>query len=370
MKIEKNDVSSSNLTIKLLKSIGSPFTPNYELNPPKNHDEALELYHHAVKNKIGLMYLESLNNQKRLEEFGLKSKYEEEQIMHKSQSITARRISELFNSSGINYAIFKSIMPFSATPNDVDIVHFGGDKEFKRAVQIMLQSNYIEIKGYVDTEQCMFHDVKYGGILDPHPNKKDIYDIDLYQKISASYIIYLDKNKLEKYVTKINILGDSIKVFMSEAELMIIIIHSIIPEMLFTLLVYYATLHYFAIMNTEEINKFINIVQENNAVFSVRSNCSLVAELHRAAHGFIPEKIKKILLKLDIDNKERELLIKNNFKMPHKYSNSAVIKTIFEKIKETESRNSIIKQIILMSNPKLMGWIIWNIVWRRRRDTY
>lgn len=373
MRIEKNalqGVPSLNLTIKLLRSIGSPFVSNYEYGTFKNRDEVLELYDYAIKNKIGLIYLESLNNRKMLEEFELKSKYEEEQIKYKSQSTTLCRISEIFNSSGINYAIFKSIMPFLATPNDVDIVHFGSHKEFERAIIIMLQSDYIEIKGYADTEQCMFHDTKYGGILNPHPSHKDIYDIDLYQKISASYVIYLDKNKLEKYVTHTNISGHNIRVFRPEAELMTIIIHSLIPEMLCTLLVYYATLHYFAVMNNEDIDRFINIVQDNNAVSSVRSSCSIVAELHRTVHGFIPEKIEKILLELDVDNTERELLIKNNFRMPHRYSSRVVIKTLFEKMREKESRNSIIKQMILMCNPRLARWVIYNIIWRRRRDTY
>jgi len=357
-----------NLTLKLLGMIGSPFCDENEPQLPRSKKEALELYDYAIKNKIGLTYLESLRDQKKLEEFGLKSKYEEEQRKHNMQSITACRISELFNSSGVNYAIFKSIMPFPATPNDVDIIHFGSDEEYKKAAEKMLTSNYMEVKGEVDAEQRMFHDTRES----KHPNtlKKDVYDVDLYQKLSASQIIYLDKRKLEKHVTEINVSGDKIKVLRPEAELVAIIIHSIIPEMLFTLFVYYATLHYVEKIGSQEINGFIDIVNDNHVTFAVKAHCSLVAELHKAAHGFVPEKIVGILDELGDETREKEILTKNNFKMPHKYSLIAVARTLMEKSKEKEFRRSAVKQMVYMLNPKVATWVIYNILSRRKRETY
>lgn len=367
MNKEHGDLPCS--TIKLLRTIGSPFPSEQKEVSPENKEEALELYEYATKNKIGLAYLESIKDQGKLEEFGLIEKYEEEQKKHNEQLITASRISELFNSSGVNYAIFKSIMPFPATPNDVDIIHFGSDDEFERAAEIMLQSDYMEVKGQADAEQRMFHDVKCGGCLDPHPKEKDVYDVDLYQKISASHLLYLDKKKLEKYIAEINIFG-KIKVLRPEAELVTIIIHSIIPEMLCTLFVYYATLHHLERMHSEEINKFIDIATENNVTFAVKTHCSLVAELHKVAHGFVPEEIKELLVKLGDEEREQEILLKNNFKMPHKYSLLAVTRILLEKAKEAGFRRSALKQGIYMLNPKLFKWVISEIVLRRDRETY
>ena len=357
-----------NRTVKLLKIIGSPFTPEQKKDLPTNSDEALKLYAYATKNKIGLLYLESLKDQGKLEEFGLETKYQEEQKKHNEQSITAIRISELFNSFGVNYAIFKSIMPFPATPNDVDIIHFGSDDEFNKAAKIMLQSGYIEIKGSADSSQREFHDARECGHLNPH--KKDIYDIDIYQKVAASYIIYLDKRKLEKYVTEVNRSNNQIKVLSPEAELVTVIIHSIIPEQLCTLFAYYPTLHYLAKMNSEEISRFTDITKENNATFAVKAHCSLVAELHKAAHGFVPEIIEGLLTKLGDETSERKKLLKNNFKMPHKYSLSVVARILLEKSKEAEFRRSVVKQMVYMLNPRLTKWVITNILWRRRRETY
>ena len=366
--MSRKQQSSSNPTIKLLRTIGSPFVSGQEL--PGNKAEALELYNYATKNKIGLAYLESLKDQGTLEEFGLKSKYEEEQRKHDIQSVTAIRISELFNSFDVNYAIFKSIMPFPATPNDVDIIHLGSDEEFERAAEIMLQSDYMEVKGQADAEQRMFHDTRDTGYLDIHPQGKDVYDIDVYQKISASYVLYLDKRKLEKYVVEVDTASSKIKVLKREAELVAIIIHSIIPEMLCTLFVYYATLYHLARMNSEEIDRFIGIAKENNVTFSVKAHCSLVAELHKAAHGFVPEIIEGLLTELGDETSERKNLLKNDLKMPHKYSLSAVARILLEKAKESGFRRSAVKQMVYMLNPKLFKWVVYNIIWRRRRETY
>ena len=189
-------MSPTSLTIKLLRAIGSPFASEQKHELPENKDEALKLYNYATKNKIGLAYLESLKDQDKLEEFGLELKYQAEAKKHNEQLITARRISKLLNSFDINYAIFKSIMPFPATPNDVDIIHFGSAEEGEKVAEIILQSDYMEVKGEADAEQRMFHDIRYTGYLNPHPRKKDVYDVDLYQIIAASHVIYLDKKKI------------------------------------------------------------------------------------------------------------------------------------------------------------------------------
>lgn len=354
-------------TIYLLKVIGSPFDPKNTLCP-KNKEEAWALYELSVKNKISLSYLESIKAQSKLSDFNLSAEYEKEMLKYKTQSITNARVSRLLNSHGVNYAVFKSIIPFPATPNDVDIIHFGSDAEFEDLTNIMVNSNYIEIKGEVDASQRMFHDLRECQHLNPH--KKDVYDIDIYQKISASRVVYIDKTKIEKYVQKINFLGVNINILSRETELMAIIIHSIVPEMLFTLLVYYTSLHYIKLMNLGDIDKFIAISQDNNVIHSVRSHFTLISELHQSAHGFVPDKVQYLLTKVSANKKENELLLKNNYNCPHMYSMWTVFWVLLEKLKEFEFQKSVINQILYMLNPKVTKWVITNIIWRRNRDTY
>lgn len=352
--------------MRVLRVIGSPFISGVEI--PKNRNDARCLYRYAVKNKIGLLYLESLRNRGKIKQFDLESQYKDEKRNHNEQLITIHRISKVLNRNNVNYAIFKSIMPFPATPNDVDMIHFGSDEEYQHVADLLLRSGYREIEGYVDAEQRMFHDMRICEHLNLH--EKDVYDIDIYQKISASYILYLDKNKIKRYVIDDEIQGHRIRKLAPEAELAAIIIHSLIPEMLFTLFVYYATLYYIAQMNSEEIDRFINIIKENNIIFAVKTHFSLVAELHKKAHGVIPERIEKILMKLGDNSIEKKHFIRNNLKMPHRYNLLSVLKILLEKMSEEDFMKSICVQVIHMINPLLIGWVIYNVILRLKRETY
>lgn len=358
------------LTVNLLKIIGSPFCDDNEHLLPENKEEALELYDYAKKNKIGLLYLNSIKNRELLSEFGLDIVYNDELNKNNRQKVTTQRISKILNSANVHYAIFKSIMPFNATPNDVDIIHFGSYETYENVTKLICNSNFVEVKGEVDAEQRMFHDTIHGGYLIPHPLKKDEFDVDLYQKISASQIIYLEKSKLEGYVTFTKLETNEAKILMPEADLLAIIIHSIIPEMIFTLFVYYATLHYLAMMDEDDIDRFIDLAKNNHVTFSVKSHLSLVAETHRIVHGFVPNAIKRLLREFGSVTEEQVNLVKYGFKMPHKYMITTILKIIYEKSEEKEFKQSIVKQIIYMMNIKHARWVFSELILRWRRDTY
>ena len=287
-----------NPTLRLLRIIGSPFVSEQKAGIDKA--EALILYNYARKNKIELLYLEALKNGGKLEECQLGGAYEEAVKKHNQQLMTARRVSSVLNSSGISYAIFKSIMPFPATPNDVDMLCFGSKSEYQKAIDIMLRSNYLAVDGKADAQQSMFHDLRDSYHPNPHPADTDVYDVDLYYKASASYLIYLDKLKLAKHVTEVKMSGDSIKTLKPTADLVAIITHSIIPEQLFTLFAYYATLYHLSGISELEITEFLKLSEENHVIIPVRAHCSLMGELHRAAHEIVPDKLQEILNKLGI----------------------------------------------------------------------
>jgi len=360
-----------NLTIKLLKIIGSPFCSEDPGILPNDIEEARELYEFAKKNKIALTYLKALNKKNKLQYFDLLDHYATESDKYVNQSRTIIRISELFNNNNVDYAIFKSVMPFPTVPNDVDIIHFGTDIEFVKIGELMIRSGYQEVIGTADTQQRMFHDMISGGVLDPHPKKKDVFDIDIYQKVSASQLIYLDKKILEKYKTVDLFQEDHrIQSLSPEAELMAIIIHSIFPELLCTLFVYYSTLYHVYKMDDDSILMFEKIVTENNVKRATRAHFSIIAELHKEAHGFVPDKIDRICMLLGKEETEKKLLIKNGFNTPHKYSTSCFFKVFIEKFHDREFRKSVPKQIVFSLNPKNLKWILYNLIWRYRRDTY
>jgi hypothetical protein len=323
-----NDMAySQNPTIKLIRIIGSPFVDAYEV--PSSKEEAMLLYELAVKNKIGLLFLESLKHQDVLEKYDFTQEYDAEKQRNLQQRITAKRISEVLNAIHCHYAIIKSIVPFPGTPNDIDIIHFGTGKEYAEAIKHIQLSNFTEIHGEVDAEQQMFHDNREI----PHPDvmKKDVFDVDFYQNLSASHLQYLNKKKLEPFVTETEVGGTPSKILKPSAEMVVLIIHSFIPEMIFTLFLYYAALFHIAKMEEDEIDEFIENSRVNNMTISSRCFFSLVGELHNRSFGFMPAKIKTILNLLGEDLGERTIFVQeNNYKMPFKYSKLTVFEVLWK----------------------------------------
>ena len=128
--MNKESTILSNQTLKLLRTVGSPFLSTTEIS--KEGNESLELYNHAVKNKIPLLYLDTLKQQTNLNE--LKSQYEEEHARYLKFLDGVARVSEVLNVADIEYAIFKTIKPFPTVHGDADIIILGDDEMYERAV--------------------------------------------------------------------------------------------------------------------------------------------------------------------------------------------------------------------------------------------
>lgn len=355
-------------TIKLLRIIGSPFLSSEKPLRIKSKKEAQELYPHAVRNKIGLLYLETLAKQRKLEEFGLSPKYQKERKRHAEQQLTAVRIARLFNTNNIDYVLYKSIIPYPAVPNDVDILHLGSKANYRKAVELILNSDYEKIADVSSPAETEVHDTRDG----PHTGSqtKDVYDIDLYKKVAASYIVYMKRERLKKYATESNVLDEPVKVLDTAAELAVTIAHAVIIEQLCTLFVYYTTLHHLAGMEAREVDTFLKIVREHNITFSVKVHCYLVAALHQTAHGFVPPVVEEILLRLGYEAKEIKSLLDSGFHMPHRYSLLTVFRALWDRMKDGEFRAGAIRQVVHMLNPKFGKPVIEDLIWRRRRETY
>jgi len=357
-----------NPTLKLLQIIDSPFAPAESVKI-ESRIEAIKLYEHAKKNKIGLLYLEALRKEEVLEKFGLLSEWQKENRRYNEQLTTVARFSSVLNSLNVEYAVFKSVMPFKMVPNDVDVLFFGSDEEYYKLVEVLPNFGYEKIVDVPSPVEVMFHDLR----SQPHedPKEKDVFDVDLYREAGASYMVYLDKRKLRKHITEVYVFEERVKVLKPEADLIALYTHAIIPEFIFTLSLYYITLYYLSKMKKGNLKNLLSISKENHVICPLKYHCSLIAGLHKAAHGFVPEKIKVVLAELGEETNERKNLVKTSFMMPHHYSWSIILRMLLEKAGEDEFRRSMIKQILYMLlNPKLAKWVICNVMRRRRRETY
>lgn len=344
---------SLNPTLRLLRTIGSPGIANKE----PSVEESLELYDLAVKNKIPLLYLESLKRQGKLKK--LKAKLDEEHEKYLKFIGGVDRVSKIFNDAKIEYALFKTIKPYPAVPGDIDIVVMGDVTMCERAVEVLREAGY-----------------KYIGATNPGPSIEDLVDlkegiiIDLQEEVSLSYLIYMDKNKFWDQITEITLpTGGKVKSTTSELDLAIATIHSM-TEHLYILGDFYTFIYRLSEMSEKDINTFIDILDEHKIKGIARSFITITNALCEAAYGEKPEKLNYLLDELNYDACEEKNIIKNNFKMPHRYSTITIARTLLEKTKEKRFRRSVATQMLKMLNPRLTKFIVSEFIWRRKKEYY
>jgi len=344
-----------NKTIKLLRVIGSPGITREE--PLVNNEESLELYDFAIKNKVPLLYLESLERQRALNK--LKTKLDEERERYSKFVRGVGRVARIFNNANIEYTLFKTIKPYPAVPGDIDILIMGDVSEYERAHEVLREAGY-----------------KYIGATNPGPSLEDLVDtindivIDLQEDLSLSYLIYMDKNKFADKISEIKLpTGEKVKNLMPELDLAIVIIHSL-TEHLYTLGDFYTFIYRLAEMKEKDINNFIDILEEHKIRGIAKSFVTITDILCEEAYGEKPEKLDYLLNELNYDKIEAGNIIKNDFKMPHRYSVITIGRTLLEKMKEKRFRRSVATQMVKMLNPMLTKFIIGEFIERRKRDYY
>jgi len=349
-----NKINES-LTIRLLRVIGSPFVPDSEMHG--DDIESLELYELAVKNKISLLYLETLQKRGRL--IRLKPQYEEMRRKYTNFSNAFARAARILNNGNIDYAVFKTVRPYPEVPGDIDAVILGDENMYNKATEIFLRSGYKE------------------AISDgPTPTKGDLMDftenvpIDLQQDLRLSWLNYMDKDKFRGRTIKIKLSsGDEVSVLPPEIDMAAILIHSMM-EQLYLLGEYYTINYRLADMTDDAVNSFIDVIGDNKIVQAARCHLSITAALSEASFGIVPEKITDILNRIGVDMSEVSSIIKNDFTIPHRYQLMTVSKVFVDKMGDKKFRYSVLLQILHMLNPKLTWFMINQLIVRRRRKYY
>ena len=242
-------VMAMNPTVKLLQVIGSPFMPAVEV--PLDDNEMLSLYNCAANNRVSLFYLETL---KKLGKLGkLEADYDKRYERYQRFINAVVRTSELLDSLHIEYATVKTIRPFIAAPSDIDVLCFGPDGDYEKAVKAMFEAGYTRVPSGPPVRQIKLY------------CPEDGIWVDLHKEMGASRIICINKRKFNKYVTETKLPNGSIvKVLTPEADLAVVMIHSVISDVIYTLAEYYTTIYQLAEMNAKSIDNFLGIVGENN----------------------------------------------------------------------------------------------------------
>ena len=358
----QHQLLKENKTIRLLKSIGSPFVMERAFGEDRECDE---LFNYAFKNRIGLLYLDRLEKRGRIE--NLRKQYDKLLHRHKETLVTVANLAKVFNNGGVDYVIMKTIRPYLNTPNDVDVLFMGEKKNYPQALSVLKDANYKYLKaaprqiGFYDPRATEVRSDKRGGI----------YHIDLYMELAADYVVYLDKKKLRSHQQEITVLDENkVSVLTLEAELAVTLMHGVFPARSYQLQDFYTTLYLLDQMDKEQINNFVDIVINGHIKRAIKAGLSVTARLHEVAFGFIPEKIMHALVSISAKTDESALIEKNDFNTPYTYSFLTFFKVFWERASDGRGFASFFVQGFYMMNPVFLKSVIEAVVSRQKGTSY
>jgi hypothetical protein len=354
----------------LISLLGSPFVDETNRQFKFTNSERTKLYNLAYKNKVGLFLL---NRLKAIGELSpLEDTYNSDMTRYIETMRTAVDISTKLKQVTNEFAVFKFLKPYPHTPSDVDVLFFSRKAEYKKTTDYLLSNGYSKIGAC--PSQTVVYDLR-GGLdqVDKRTvdgKKGGKYYIDLYNNVSASHVIYVNKETLSKYRINIDSSIGKLQTLHPVADLTVVLAHSIIPEQLFTLGDYYTALHYINGMDTKDLDNLVQLFLENHIVNCGIMSLIVTSYIHNRFHGFVPEKVEYILNKFGVEMLPQKDIIDDKFSLPYRYNAPVLLKVIAERMGDKAGFQSIITQMVCSLDPRLAKWVVYNIILRRIRETY
>jgi hypothetical protein len=342
--------------------IGSPFNNTGDFSQITfNINDLFEL---STKNKIGLFFLESLSSKNIIGH--LQDELIKLREIRRIQSITASRAAMILNDVGCNYAIAKSNYIFPSTPNDVDLLILGTGHEYFKAIDAMKAAHFKLVGEEAPLEVCL-HDSSRSMHFDDTSKRfpsKDPYDVDIYKEVGAGHIIYMNKSKLEKYVTETTIFGNKAKVLQQPAEIALSIFHAIYPERIYTLLLHFHILYGLKAMTRADINEFIRISNDHRMNYAVRCILSIAEYVQEICFGHSLRELTELREAFG-----KRIILKIN-QVPYLLPMKLLLRCFWCKRNDLTFSFSFAKQFISMLNLSYIKYVLAVYEDRRRRDTY
>lgn len=342
--------SANSPTYRILRVIGSPFTNS---NSKLDTKDISRLYLYAAKNRMPLLYLEALRRHSSLD--SLQEEYSTLSNRYVRIAEAISRVTRVLERAGVDYALFKSIRPYHEVTVDIDVLIFGTD--YKDVMRIM------------DYPGCIFRNA--GFISATFRDVKAAINLDIYDEVGASRMIYLDKDKLRRFVIRRELPnGEVVRALDPMADLLAVIAHSIVKEHMYVLSEYYTTLYYLADSDGEALSSFLSLVDECRMRLAVKTHLGATALLHYWIHAFTPICLRKVLDELGLNPLELSRVKKMGFDMPYKYHPLTVTRALIEKFRESKAKRSFAFQASSMLNPGFASSVVKQTLYRISRETY
>lgn len=339
MSIEKNT------SFLLMSIIGSPFVNNVSQMGDCKDIDYEKLYAYAWENRVELLFLRALEKKHLLKGFE-----DRKEILEKRSFFTrkvAADASKALQASNVDHIVFKSIKPFPATPNDVDIVCLGNKKEYQKGLNAFYNAGFKFIEK-APMQTVLYHPLGEGKV---GPKKKGgTWYIDFYRGVATDYYEYINKESLSKYRIERDVEGQKTILLTPEPELAIVLFHNVFPEKTCHLEHLYLCL--FALIDSSfDLNKFIQFSEDNCLERGIKANLTVFEALHKKVFGVVPEPIEMLLDRWGRNKSIQDGLSSVNYNMKYIFSGAEFWKVFFSKQREAYSRKSLIRQCVYMLNP-------------------
>ena len=331
-------------TYELIKIIGSPFVKKI---PEVDQETLTRVYDQAFADRVALLYL-TLHRKGKSWNPHLEKEY---QALHTRRKNTLRVIGDIgesLNRHGINdYAIFKSLKPYPATPNDTDVIVFGNRNKFTSALDTLYDKNYL-FHEWAPMQTTLIHPDGRGKT--GKGKKGGTWYVDMYSDISTDYFLYIDKRSLAPYVETRLVDGRPVRNVRKEIELAIILFHNVFPERTFQLEHFYMPLYHLAEKDFD-VNIMLRFARDQKLVRALSCNLTLVAYIHKKIFGFVPDRIESILGRIGRNRTELGRFIKQGEVTPYMISPRTFWQTFLDKTHDPAAFKSLILQGLHMLNP-------------------
>lgn len=339
-----------NLTLELLRFIGSPFTQEARIIE-YNDAKLIQLHQLSIKNRMQFQFLTALRKKGNIGQFA--ALYAEQKTKCLENAKVICNVSEVLTDSNVSHAIFKTLRPYESTTVDVDTLIFGKATSYVRAIRSLQNKGFKRVAVGPRSTTLLEPRTKMG--------------VDLYEQVAVSFLIYMEKEKIADFITTAELSKGSVKILEAEADLGAIIAHSVVKEQMYTLSEYYSFLHYLKYL---DISRFLDMLRRNNLVSAGAAHATITAMLHQLAHRTIPIRLKQIVDDLGKNAYETNLLLRNNMETPHKYHIITVGRSLMEIMKGKECRGSLATQFLHMANPYFSKEFLKAALKHIARNTY
>lgn len=363
---KKNFKSKSYL---LLEMLGSPLLKG---GSPISLYESEDLFNHAFKNRIGLFYLDSLCKAGKLNK--LKGQYKELKERERETFITASRASKILSDDQVKHVVIKTLRPYPATPNDVDVLSLGGNDFFLRGKKALEANQYLFV--HESNEQCGYCDPR-GRFLKVEERPKDDkyaggkYFIDFYRNLSADHFHYIDKRLLlDSIVSYSPFSGVEFLTLNPPVDLLVILMHSIFPHQRYGIESFYTTTYWLAEANSVEITRFGELASKHKLKHAASIYFSITIQIHKEIFGFVPEKLRELVSNVGLSEYEIKSFKSTDRELPYVFSKRNVLLVLLQKMREFNAFKTMTRQFISMLKPTFLFDVLKEIKEKRSKDHY